>query len=1306
MSTNLTSESFQRSLERFRSRLSDDQKKDFQMVSIDEVKVTIGKIQDKIGPEKELRNLARLRGFLEGMKQVEDLVTIFLNVSEVVAFVWGPIKLALLMASAHFKTLEVLIDTYEDIGNFIEGISQLDRLFKNYSGARQILEGCFDDILRFHQVALEELTRPNWKKLADCLWPQIKKRFDPILKSLQNRKILLSEGKLAAAIEEIQDARQVTLEKLQEIDTLINACFDKTKEIQQRQHSELLDHLLKDKGSIFAKLDAPDYQGDQQSALTQRHDITSGSWILQDPKFKEWVAGSLQRNAVLYINGMPGSDRHADIHGATTGKTTLASTIINHLKSNRDVLNGNVAFFYFKHRREETNTKSMVRMLRAIVSQLLDQDNTLLGPLQAKCGSLGKSDVIQEPFLKALSKDCIALQRRCWIVLDGLDECDGPGSCQGIKSKALEMIDWFWKEILPPNPLDNCPVRVIFSAQRDGQVDQKLAGNPSINLDAMKAHLVDVQRYIDLKTAEIATRFSLDSSTASMVAGQVASTARGMFLYAKVVLDNLLSQDSVEELKEELSAENFPEGLKAAYERVVIRILDRPSPPRRRTAKIILGWLVCSPRPLRWREIQSKFCIKPKEEVCNYDYRRLDNGKVLCGSLVELSHCEYQKDSPAEDWISLVHETARSYLVQSGRFSLAMEHAQLAIFCTQYLASTPFSTHHTAERIEGSALAGYYGLLDYAATQWKEHVKMATASSTALGEELRSTVRKSAEKLLQIQAVDSRPHDQTADATTPEPEPVLNLVEFIAEDRECVILSQQICLIRETIEMIEHTQLKNDVFSELNGHGLFKCSNLGCLKFTDGFLDQKDRHRHLLEHERPFKCSVEGCYAKTVGYSSQKDLDVHCGRVHPSDSDFKSLFLGSKSIAKEDTIYTAASKGNLEQVKLFQASGAPINEPDKLRGARTPLFLAVKHGHADVCRYLIQELGVDPFQAGHGLSPLYEAIVREDSEIVRIILSTEHTWVHSVNSYILQMEVFKSIAYAICSGNVDIVDQLLQFWRRLDRELRRILSGILQQSYLIKRQYATRKAALFERQKSLLHTITQQAFPTLYCPGTLRIQRRISSPFDKQELKLLHGILTNQGEPRGYTPLHEACAAGLYYVADFLLDFLNNQDLLIVNADKETSVHCLVGRGIATGNMLPEHALDLLRRLLEATNGAVAMLKDNLGNLPLHIASRRCSREMLELLIQHTGDLDDINNEVQTPLERAIEASNDLLVELLLQKDERLEDTTSQGESMHSLARRIEKEGHDSDGEYSAREREGLDEARKRIVELLKSETE
>lgn len=43
-------------------------------------------------------NLTRIQRFLEGMEQLGKVIDIFLNTSEVLAFVWGPIKFLLLVS--------------------------------------------------------------------------------------------------------------------------------------------------------------------------------------------------------------------------------------------------------------------------------------------------------------------------------------------------------------------------------------------------------------------------------------------------------------------------------------------------------------------------------------------------------------------------------------------------------------------------------------------------------------------------------------------------------------------------------------------------------------------------------------------------------------------------------------------------------------------------------------------------------------------------------------------------------------------------------------------------------------------------------------------------------------------------------------------------------------------------------------------------------------------------------------------------------------------------------------------------------
>lgn len=80
--------SFKNVLERFRDSLTEEQKQHFSAISFQDVESEIQNIQCRYGSEKKLRNLKRMSKFLEAMKQVEQVVKVFLNVHEVVAFVW------------------------------------------------------------------------------------------------------------------------------------------------------------------------------------------------------------------------------------------------------------------------------------------------------------------------------------------------------------------------------------------------------------------------------------------------------------------------------------------------------------------------------------------------------------------------------------------------------------------------------------------------------------------------------------------------------------------------------------------------------------------------------------------------------------------------------------------------------------------------------------------------------------------------------------------------------------------------------------------------------------------------------------------------------------------------------------------------------------------------------------------------------------------------------------------------------------------------------------------------------------------
>lgn len=79
---------FQRALARFKGHLSPEQQEEFSITSLEDVQETIVRIQDAQGSERRMRNFTRIKGFVEAMEQYGRIVEVFLNVSEIIAFIW------------------------------------------------------------------------------------------------------------------------------------------------------------------------------------------------------------------------------------------------------------------------------------------------------------------------------------------------------------------------------------------------------------------------------------------------------------------------------------------------------------------------------------------------------------------------------------------------------------------------------------------------------------------------------------------------------------------------------------------------------------------------------------------------------------------------------------------------------------------------------------------------------------------------------------------------------------------------------------------------------------------------------------------------------------------------------------------------------------------------------------------------------------------------------------------------------------------------------------------------------------------
>jgi len=167
------SNAFRSAVLRFRARLSGDKLTDFKNTTHEELVHEIMRIQQEQENNKNMINLSRIQSFLEAMDQFGKTIEVFLNVSDAVAFVWGPIKFLLLVqsipetrcvwnqvadafqtASNFTDSFEMLLDAYEQIGEHLPLLQEYEALFHHSPHMVQSLELMYMDILEFHQDAM------------------------------------------------------------------------------------------------------------------------------------------------------------------------------------------------------------------------------------------------------------------------------------------------------------------------------------------------------------------------------------------------------------------------------------------------------------------------------------------------------------------------------------------------------------------------------------------------------------------------------------------------------------------------------------------------------------------------------------------------------------------------------------------------------------------------------------------------------------------------------------------------------------------------------------------------------------------------------------------------------------------------------------------------------------------------------------------------------------------------------------------------------------------------------------------------
>ncbi|KAK6074241.1 NACHT domain protein [Seiridium cupressi] len=389
--------------------------------------------------------------------------------------------------------------------------------------------------------------------------------------------------------------------------------------------------------------------------------------------------------AWFWLQGIPGA-----------GKSYLSAAAIDHIKRNHH----RVLFAFASHLNKHGLTA--LSIIQSLVFQTANDDDDFKSVLveskereiQANTGHVSE---LLATFLKTAKGPT-------YIIIDGLDE------------------------------MEECERQILLHRAED-DICRALAEKGK-NIRVQDRNFGSIQNYRDHRFEDWVACGQFESSTKTEIFGllsPLSANARGMFLYARIILDNLEQMSSIDEIRHELKA--FPIDLNDAYYRIFRRINDS-KPSVRSKCRRVLGWLACAPTPLTISEMEQALSMGADSD------RILDNVPQLMGKVNFIQLCGPIVEAVGEQ-LQFVHFTVPEYIfsheiqdyIEKSQANEDLLMALLAYLSTDILcqsrsgigsqSSLPATTLSDIlepeiddDEMDEKLLTGQYRLFQYASSYW------------------------------------------------------------------------------------------------------------------------------------------------------------------------------------------------------------------------------------------------------------------------------------------------------------------------------------------------------------------------------------------------------------------------------------------------------------------------------------------------------------------------------------------------------------------------------------------------------------
>ncbi|KAJ2997236.1 hypothetical protein NUW58_g707 [Xylaria curta] len=366
-------------------------------------------------------------------------------------------------------------------------------------------------------------------------------------------------------------------------------------------------------------------------------------------------------------------------------KTFLAAAAVEEVRSHNNTL-----FVFVSHLQPTYATARSI--LQSLVFQLACQSKDaqeILVNSGARDVSSHAKDVSR--LLKALLIESGPI----FIIIDGLDEME----LEERKILLQQLVD-----------MDSCPeTRVLFSSRPEDDI-ACILGTKAMSIYVDKRNSRSIEAYVRQRAQNWIENGNFDQQAQKEIQcllSPIAARAEGMFLFARIILDNAELLTECQEIKQELKV--LPLDLNDAYQRILSKINDLPSALRRK-ARTILGWIGCSPIPMTVHEMEQALLVDLDSKVAPSVSAPVRFVRI-CGPIVEV----------VGEIPQFVHFTVKEYIFSqqiSRSINMSEAYHDLALSTLTYLSSDIINVNISDEKLRDNILGGKYRLYWFATGQW------------------------------------------------------------------------------------------------------------------------------------------------------------------------------------------------------------------------------------------------------------------------------------------------------------------------------------------------------------------------------------------------------------------------------------------------------------------------------------------------------------------------------------------------------------------------------------------------------------